>query len=83
MLTMAIERPAIAARIVRIELSRSAPIWTVWHRGDGEAVRRALYVACHARELREGLDDLASAAFVALPGATIRELGLLLRRKGA
>jgi hypothetical protein len=70
-----------AARcIVRLEVSRTAPIWTMWSRRQGEAPRRTLFVACHARELSEGLEALPHSAFNALPGGVVVECARLLAK---
>ena len=79
-LTHILSRSLCASRVVRIEVSRAAPIWTLWTRHPEETVRRTVFVACVARELREGLDALPRAASVALPGSTLLELALLLAR---
>jgi hypothetical protein len=79
-LTGILGRAALADLVVRIEVSRVAPIWSMWTKRPDKGLQRTTFVACHARELREGLAALPHAASNNLPGGTLRELATLLTR---
>lgn len=79
-LTAILARPVLAARVVRLEVSLVAPLWTIWHR-DGEGVRRAVYVGgIIGRELTEAMADVPAGTFTGLPGKTLVDLATLMAR---
>lgn len=80
MLTAAISHPAIASRIIRVEVSRGGPVWTLWSRRPDEGPTRTLFVAASGRALREALEDLPHSAYAALPGRVLFELAAVLAR---
>ena len=80
MLTAAIAHPAMASRIIRVEVSRGGPVWTLWSRRPDQGPVRTLFVAATGRALREALEDLPHSAYAACPGRVLFELATVLAR---
>ena len=83
MLTAAIAHPAMASRIIRVEVSRGGwPVWTL--RGAGDRIKapvRTLFVAATGRgALREALEDLPHSAYAACLRRVLFELATVLAR---
>ena len=81
MLAFVLRHPPCAARVIRLEVSRGGPVWSLWSkRHDAARVERTLFVAATGRALREALEDLPRAAFAALPGRVLFEIASVLAR---
>lgn len=81
MLAFALRHPPCAARVIRLEVSRGGPVWTLWsRRPSDERPVRTLFVAATGRALREALEDLPRSAHAALPGRVLHEIALVLDR---
>ncbi len=82
MLSHALAHPACAARVVRLEVSRGGPVWTLWSRRADEGLVRTLFVAATGRALREAIEDLPRSSSATLPGRVLFELASVLARLG-
>ena len=83
MLAFVLRHPPCAARVIRLEVSRGGPVWSLWSkRHDAARVERTLFVAATGRALREALEDLPRAAFAALPGRVLFEIAERARAVG-
>ena len=79
-LAVMLARPALADRLLRIELCRIAPVWSLWFRArEGVGVARTIFSSAPpGKELRLALDGLPIAASINLPGRLISELSIKL-----
>ncbi|HEX3403699.1 MAG TPA: hypothetical protein VHT74_25580 [Acetobacteraceae bacterium] len=77
-LALILARPVLADRVLRLELCRTAPVWSLWFRSKDGVQRTIFSSAPPGKELRLALDGLPMSASVNLPGRLISELSIKL-----